>query len=549
MTSALLPQQQLRWRADNTPDQLYLCQPIDRQWHHWTWGECYDESLRMAAALRRLGLKPGDRVGILSKNCAHWIMADYAIILAGLVSVPIYPTANAETIAHVLNDSGARYCFVGKLESPETQEEGIPDQVRTIQMPYPAFACDEQWEQLITTNPKDFVPAENSADDLITLLYTSGTTGYSKGAQHSHANFRFVGTRLGELLCEKPLERALSYLPLSHCTERAYVEAASLYTNVCLYFSESVATFMDDLRHARPTLFGSVPRLWKVFQIGILEKIPAQRLDRLLRIPVVKWLIQRKLVKGMGLDDCRWFASGAAPIAPALMEWWQRVGITITEGWGMTETFAYGTQLPPYGKPRFGSIGKVLAEADMKATDDGELLIRCPSLMSGYWGEGQLNPDHWQDGYFRTGDRGHIDKDGYVWITGRVKEAFKTAKGKYIAPVPIESQLAHDPLIEQACVVGSLRKQPLALIYINAASRPAAAELRQHLQQTLAQVNQKLEPHERLDRLIVVADAWTVENGLLTPTLKMKREVIEKRYADLIDAEGDAITFESGSAA
>ncbi|NKI35712.1 AMP-binding protein [Wenzhouxiangella sp. XN79A] len=538
-------QQLILDRASTTPDALYLSQPIDREWITWSWAQAVDEAQRVAAMLLAEGFEPGDRIGLISKNCAHWIIADMAMILSGLVSVPIYPTANASTIRGILEHSGCRAVFIGKLEHPDEQRTGIPDEVLTIAMPYPGVAGDRDWNDWIETAGPAFQPVPRADDDLATLLYTSGSTGEPKGAMHSYGNFLFVGKALGEAVGVRDGDRVLSYLPLSHCTERAYVEAASFHGGTTLYFVETLDTFMDDLAHARPTLFGSVPRLWKKFQLGVLEKLPQEKLDRLLRIPFVNGLIRRKVKKGLGIERADWFASGSAPIAPALLEWWDRLGVTICEGWGMTETFAYGTQIGRGETPRFGSISRALPEVELRTSDDGELLIRCPCLMQGYYKADEATQASFVDGWFRTGDRAAIDSEGWVRITGRLKEVFKTTKGKYIAPVPIESLLARNAMIEMACVLGDGRDQPIALIQLPEHGGVPLREVRTQLVETLDAVNAELEPHERLERLIVIREHWTVDNDLLTPTLKIRRPQIEARYRDAV-AESSGRVFIAG---
>jgi long-chain acyl-CoA synthetase len=533
-------QDQLAHRAKHTPDQRYLSQPIEREWHTWTWAEAFDEARRMAAALERLGLEPGDRVGLISRNCAHWVLADMAIILAGLVSVPVYPTAKADTVRQILEHSGCRACFVGKIDQAAERLAGVPEGVTTIAMPYPDTGGDRSWDELVEHPAGDFQPRKRGEEDLATLLYTSGSTGTPKGAVHSFSNFAFVGRTLPSALGVEPGDRVFSYLPLSHCTERAYVEAASFYAETSLYFAESIDTFAEDLCHARPTLFGSVPRLWKRFQLGVLEKLPPEKLDRLLRIPLVSTLIKRKIKKRLGIDQVRWFASGSAPMAVSLLEWWDRVGVTIREGWGMTETFAYGTQIGLEIEPRFGTISRALPEAELKVSAEQELLIRCPCLMDGYYEADELTTKSMtEDGFFRTGDRAFIE-NGWVTITGRLKELFKTAKGKYVAPVPIESLLARNSWIEMACVVGSGMTQPVALVQLAEHAPDDRAQLERQLESDLERLNRDLEPHECLASLIVVSETWEVDNGLLTPTLKIKRDVIEAKYSDLVTRAADA---------
>ncbi len=545
MTAAI--QQQILHRAEASRDQLYLAQPIDRQWRHWTWAQAVDEARRFGAALQTLGLKPGDRVGLMSKNCAHWVIADMALLLGGFVSVPIYPTANERTVRQILDHSGAAACIVGKLEHPDTQLAGIDAGLLTVAMPYPGAAGTHDWDPLLAEQVAEFVPHAASEDDLATLLYTSGSTGEPKGAMHSYANFAYVGETLGAAIGTRDGDRVLSYLPLSHCTERAYVEAASFYGGTTLYFVETLETFMDDLQHARPTLFGSVPRLWKKFQLGVLEKLPHDKLEFLMKLPIVRSLIAAKIRKGLGLDAADWFASGSAPIAPVLLEWWHRLGVTISEGWGMTETFAYGTQVGRGVKPRFGSISKALPGVELKIAEGDELLIRCPCMMQGYYGgdkrDDKLTESCFTDGWFRTGDRAAIDADGWVSITGRVKEVFKTTKGKYVAPVPLESLLARNELIEQACVVGDHLDQPIALVQLAEHIDLDMRELRRQLVETLDQVNTELEPHQRIGRILVIRERWTIDNELITPTLKIRRDQIQQRYSEAIHGSGDRVAF------
>ncbi|AKS41856.1 AMP-dependent synthetase [Wenzhouxiangella marina] len=500
----------------------------------------------MAVALADLGLEPGDRVGIISRNCAHWVLADLAIILAGLVSVPVYPTANARTIQQILEHSEASLLIVGKIDDPEEQLRELPKGLRTLAMPYDEAVGELQWESVLREADAGRFQLQARDDaDLATLLYTSGSTGAPKGAMHSHGNFSWVGQNLPAALGVQPGDRVLSYLPLSHCTERAYVEASSFYSESTLYFVESIETFMEDLAHARPTLFGSVPRLWKKFQIGVLEKLPQRKLDRLLGLPLIGGLVKRKIKRGLGLDQARWFASGSAPIAVSLLEWWDALDVPIHEGWGMTETFAYGTSLPAGKTPKYGTIGQALPGVELDVSDAQELLIRCPCLMQGYYKADEATAEAMtDDGFFHTGDQASVDDEGWVHITGRVKEQFKTTKGKYIAPVPIESLLARNDHIELACVLGTNLSQPSALIQLAETAPSDRAFLEAELEATRRAVNLELEPHERLGQLIVIKDSWEPENGMLTPTLKLKRQAIEARYGALLDRSKSPVVFE-----
>lgn len=535
-------------RESKGPETVFLCQPKDGAYYQLTWGQVADQARRIATALHAIGIKPADHVGILSKNCAEWFIADLAIMMAGCVSIPIYGTANAKTISFILEHSGCKAIFVGKLDNWKQQTEGVAEAITRIALPYETMAVHHQWRDLLENHQPMATPQAVAADQVMTILYTSGSTGNPKGAVHTYQNFLFAGQRIGDQLGAGPDARILSYLPLAHCTERAYVEASTLIHGGQIWFVESLETFSENLRATRPTFFGSVPRLWKRFQLGVLQKIPAEKLSRLLRIPVVSWWVRRSIRQKMGLQDARWFMSGSAPIASSLLQWWADLGMPLSEGWGMTETLAYGAMLPRGGKIKTGTIGKVAPDSEIKVSDQGEILIKTGALMTGYYKEPEKTAEAiTADGFLRTGDLGEIDSEGYIRITGRIKEIFKTAKGKYVAPVPIESKICKNAYIEQACLVGSGMKQPVALIELSEmAGSLDRAQLAQQLEETREQVNLTLESHERIDRFIVVKDEWTVESGLLTPTLKIKRSILEKRFLKIAEAKYDeTVVFES----
>ncbi len=540
------PQDMLLHWESTTPEQVWLHQPANRQWRQYTWREVADEARRVASALQSLGLERGDRVGIFSKNCAEWIISDLAIMLGGFVSVPVYNSANADTLGYVLNHADCKAVFVGKLDKADGLEKAVPQGCISIAYPYETLPAQHQWTELLKAHEPLVDVFAPSMDDVMTILYTSGSTGNPKGAVHTYASYEFVGTNIGKLWGGGPSEKVLSYLPMAHCTDRAYVEAASLYLGTQVAFTESLATFFDDLRTVRPTIFGSVPRLWKRFQLGVFEKTPPEKLERLIRLPIVGGMVKRKIAKGLGMDRSTWNGSGAAPIAPSLLEWWERIGLPVREGWGMTETFAYGTQCWPNLPMRIGTIGKALPGVELKLTDDGELLIKCPSLMREYYLEPEKTAAEFtEDGFFRTGDRAEIDAEGYLKITGRAKEIFKTAKGKYVVPVPIESLIAQNDMVEQVCLVGSGLVQPVALVQLAPELEADQSDVEKSLEATREQVNCSLESHARVGRVVVVRDAWTPENGMLTPTQKIKRHVVEKQFSKITSEEsGPSIVFE-----
>lgn len=306
-------------------------------------------------------------------------------------------------------------------------------------------------------------------------------------------------------------------------------------------FVESLDTFGDNLQTTRPTLLFAVPRIWQKFQQKVHSKLPEEKLAKLLRIPLLNKLIRKKIQKGMGLDKSRMLISGASPIAFNLLQWYKDIGFEINEGYGMTENLAYGPALNLPGAVKIGTVGSTSAmpDTEIKITDEGEIITRAPTLMTGYYLEPEKTAETIRDGWLHTGDRGEIDSDGYLTITGRIKDVFKTSKGKFIQPNKIECLLQDDGLIEQACVLGSGMPQPVCLIELSETGLALAtenkAELEKRLTNKLKQVNQAIEHHEVLDRAFIIADVWTPENGLLTPTMKIKRNEVEKNYTALCD--------------
>lgn len=530
------PIEMLYEQASKSPDRVFLTQPDNGQTRTYTWRETEDMVRRVASGLKQLGLEEGSHVALFSKNCAEWFIADLAIMLAGCVSIPIFPTAGDSTIQYVLKHAGCKVAFFGKLDNGDDQIKAIPEDVTTIGFPYEGPQTSKSWQDMQACEPYAESP-KPKLTDIMTIIYTSGSTGSPKGVVHTYNSISWAGMSSLDALSVSAQDRVLSYLPLAHITERVLVEVASMYSGMQIFFLESLNTFNRDVCTCSPTLFISVPRLWTRFQMGILSNMPQKKLDRLLSIPIVKGIVARKIRKGLGLDDARLWASGSAPISPATINWFHRLGIDISEGWGMTENSAYGTSSVPFRVDKIGCIGKAYDGVDIRISDEGEIQVKGQCNMKEYYLEPEKTAEVFtEDGYLRTGDKGEIDSDGYVRITGRLKDIFKTAKGKYVAPVPIESKLMENANIEQVCVTGNNLKQPVALLVLSLeATKVDKAEIEQSLAQTLEKVNSTLESHSVLDHLIVMAEDWTVENELLTPTLKVKRHVLEDRFTNVIE--------------
>jgi len=525
-----LPLQLFFEREARHPRQAYLVQPVGGgEVQTLTWGDVGQQARRAAHWLRARELPQGSHIALISKNCAHWIIADLAIWMAGHVSVPLYPNLTADSVGHVLTHSEAALVFVGKLDDWPAMAPGVPDGVSTISLPLcPPGAFDFTWADLQTCSPIQDSPTP-VASELATVIYTSGTTGLPKGVMHSFGTLGFAATHGTELFGLGEGDRLLSYLPLCHVAERMFVEMASIYTGQTVFFAESLDTFLTDLRRARPTALFGVPRIWTKFQLGVYSKIPEKRLDTLLRLPFIGKRVGRKVLAGLGLDALRIALSGAAPVPEALLRWYQRLGLDVLEVYGMTESCGYSHVCRP-GQQTIGWIGLPCPGVEVRIDASGEVQVRSGATMLGYFKDpGKTAETLTGDGFLRTGDKGEQDAEGRLRLTGRLKEIFKTSKGKYVAPAPIENRLAEHARIEQVCVVGDGLGAPIGLCVLSAQDQDRQA-LGASLERWLEQVNQTLDKHERLRRLVVVKDNWVVENGFLTPTLKIKRNVIESTY-------------------
>jgi long-chain acyl-CoA synthetase len=542
------------------PSRVAMTQPMgDGAVQDFTWSQVADHSRRMAAHLQAQGWAPGSKVAILSKNCAWWMMSDLAIWMAGYVSVPLYPTLAPETIRQILSHSESKACFVGKLDGWEQMKPGVPADLPCISYPLSpadAVAAYDGWDAIVArTAPLQGSP-EREGDDLATLIYTSGTTGMPKGVMHSFSNFAWALDRGLQRIPLTREDRMLSYLPLAHVVERMLVEHGWLRTAMHVYFAESLDTFAVDLQRARPTVFFSVPRLWVKFQQGVHHKMPPAKLNRLLGIPILGGIVRRKVMKALGLDQCSFAAGGAAPMPHALLTWYSKLGLPINEGYGMTENLAL-SHITEAGKNQQGSVGPTYPGVEHRIDPEtGEIQMRSQALMMGYYKEPEKSAEVFTaDGWLKTGDKGSIDGGGLLRITGRVKDLFKTGKGKYVAPAPIEDRLVMHEAVEACVVTGANLGQPLGIVMLNvefsAKARDVAqrAELDASLAQHLKTINASLDPHERLQCVVVTTTAWTVDNDVITPTFKVKRNRIEDLYArhyEAWEASGKTVIWERG---
>ena len=506
---------------------------------NYTWNELREEALKVASYLRSLDYPQGTHIALMSKNCAEWIIADLAIWLAGHVSVPLYPTLTSTTVGQIMTHSEAPVLFVGKLDVWDEAKAGVPDGVHQIafsQAPEDARkSAAARLEEVIASHEPLKDPASPSGDALATIIYTSGTTGMPKGVMHSFEAFSVVGSKMIDVYRMDASDRMISYLPLSHVAERAAVELSMLYVGQTIFFAESLETFGEDIKRARPTMFFAVPRIWTKFYQKASEALPPAKLNKLLRIPILGGIVKKKILTAMGLQDCRIALSGAAALSPELIEWFGKIGLEILEVYGMTENMAW-SHTTRSGDQQVGWVGKPNEGVECRIAENGEILVKSLGNMVGYYKEPEKTAESFEGGdWLKTGDKGEIDSEGRLRITGRVKEIFKTEKGKYVAPAPIENRLVSQPGVEQACVMGPGMSQPIALLSLSEEEAKklfgeGREQFTRELEALREKVNKAIDAHERLQALVVVPDFWTVENGLVTPTLKLKRSELEKFY-------------------
>ncbi|PSU73731.1 AMP-dependent synthetase [Photobacterium phosphoreum] len=526
----------IKW-ANERPNDIYLKQIINREFVNYTYASVADKAQRLVTAFQQLGIQPDDRIALVSKNCAEWFICDLAMMLGGYVSVPIFPTAGADTISHCIDHSDATLIIIGKLDSPTAINEVTAShpQLPTIAFSYPGtpagqFQLDTLIEQYLPTSER----CSHHDTDLMSIVYTSGTSGMPKGAMLTYGAFVWSSQKIIEHISLEANERLFSYLPLAHITERVYIFGSSIMSGLQVAFPESLDTFIDDVKMHRPTIFVSVPRLWTLFQQRIQDKLPQNRLNILLKIPLISTLIKRKLAQGLGLDQARVLGCGSAPVSAGLLQWYESIGLNITEAWGMTESFAYSTLNHPYRSDKIGTVGNAGPGIELKIAADKEILVRSQGLFSGYYNNPQATQESFDnEGWLHTGDIGNLDNDGYLTIQGRKKDTFKTAKGKFVSPVPIEKRFMELGNFEMVCLIGSGMSAPILLAIAHHYPQLNRERYQKKLLDILVKINNELESHQKIKGILMIKEPWSIENGILTPTLKIKRHLLEQDYATI----------------
>lgn len=524
-------------------DKPFLRQPFGDSWEEYTWGETGQLARRLATGLKSLGLKKGSHIGLVSKNCREWIIADLAIIMAGYVSVPFFPNLKSTEIKSLIEFGEVSALFVGKLENWEEMKNGVDKDLPIIAFPHyennSIVSEGFQWDEFISKFEPQRENYHPNLDDVWTIIFTSGTTGNPKGVVLSfkiNQSTDVMYTKNYNPLCVdfEGNNSFFSYLPLNHIAERIAIEFTAFKNGGVISFTESIETFVKNLSDVQPSVFFGVPRIYTKFQLGILSKFNQKKLDILLAIPLISNIIKKKLKKALGLYNAKVVVSGAAAMQIAQRNWFRKIGVNITIGYGMTENCAITTQLPGSNFTKPGSVGKVQPQVEIKIDDSTEeVLMRGPYMMLGYFNDKIITNNTIKDGWLHTGDKGRIDSDGYLYITGRVKDTFKTSKGEFIDPGKIEAMFGEVDFFDQICVVGLGIPQPIMLVNISEVGKKLDKnDLENKLTEKLNSVNEQSFNYKKVAKIVICKDLWTPENEILTPTMKIKRGNVDKLYKE-----------------
>jgi len=525
-------------------NEVFLRQPNGSTWQEFTWAAIGKMARQIANFLRQQNFPPQSHIGLISKNCYHWVVADLAIMMSGHISVPFYPNTAKEEMAYVTKHSKIKLLFVGKLEEWEERQSILPKKLKTIAFPqYKGNAIIEAnyyWDTLCKTNEPLLENYKPQLSNLYTIIYTSGTTGKPKGVMHTWGSVASLiknEQNYNALKTNNINVRLFSYLPLNHIAERIFIETLGIAKGGTISFAESLDTFANNLVSVQPTHFIAVPRIWTRFKLAIIEKMGEKKLSRMMKTPILKNIIKKTIKKKLGLSKAVLVLTGAAPMATATINWYKQFGIYIQEVYGMTENNG-GCTLMPADHIKLGTVGKPIIGVELKIEETtGELLTKAPWQMTGYYGDSEKTNEVLKDGWLRTGDIGSIDAEGYLSLTGRLNDNFKTTKGKFITPVPLERIFSANVNVEQVCVTGSILPQPVALCVLSEIGKAKPkTEVEEGLLENLNNTNRGLPNYTKVKKVIIVKDDWSLENKQLTATLKIKRNVVFKQYKDALES-------------
>lgn len=517
-----------RWVSE-VPDHVWLRDRKGDEFTQWTWQEARAEARAMANWLASTQGTNGSRFVILSRNRAHWVLADMATTMSGNVSVPLFTTQTPDTAKYILEFTDAQVIFIGESENWEEVSKVVPENATLVAFPGVSIPqAHEQWDQVVAGSDATQPDVQIRHDDLISLVFTSGTTGVPKGVMQTHDSMLVPMERAARAFCMRRHPRFLSYLPLAHIAERQLVTMQSLVHSGTITFNEGLPHLVRDMGEAKPTYFFGAPRVWEQMQQGILAQFGSQdAMDAALAADGAG--VQKKIKSMLGLEDTDYLLTAAAPTPAALIHWYEKLGIVLMEGYGQTE--AMGLIGNKDGERRVGSIGRPIDGVEVRIAESDELLCRATGLSPGYYNMPEKTAETFVDGWVHTGDKAKVDEDGYYYITGRVKDYFKTIQGKFVAPVPIENAFAKNQWVEQQCLLGrGYSKTVMTCVLAETAQAEDQAKIEEALKEQVQELNGEVDKHARVGAVIITREPWTIENGVLTPTLKIKRDEVEARF-------------------
>lgn len=527
-----------KWEKEKA-NEPFLRQPFGDRWEEYTWSEVGIMARKLASAIESYNLPPKSNIGLISKNCREWVIADLAIMISGHISVPFFPTLKSYELNNLLNFGEVKLLFVGKLENWDEQSRVVKN-IPTISFPtyenHSEIDNSLKWEEIMKKfKPKNqnFYP---SVTDIWTIVFTSGTTGDPKGVVLDYNTIFLTKIIIENKVNPLAVDRSgnntfLSYLPLNHIFERVVIESSCFRYGGTISFVESIDTFGKNLADVQPTTFAGVPRIYSKFKEKVLEKMTQKKLNILLKIPIISSIVKKKIKKSLGWSRANAIVSGAAFLPQPIIDWYKKLDIFILNGYGMTENCCVCSYLDTRYSDGAGSVGRPWDSVEVKIGPNGEILNKGPFLLKRYFKNNEYTERTIKDGWFDTGDKGYLDDNGFLYITGRVKDIFKTSKGKYIEPSVIESKFEKINLFQQICIVGMNLPQPILLAVPNELALFNKFETNKKVEDSLIKINEESDNYKKIKKIVFVKEEWSPENNLTTPTLKIKRAKIDERYA------------------
>ena len=522
-------------RARETPDRLWLKDRSGDTFTTWSWAQAQQEVNAAAAWFERRYGKEKSVFGVLSRNRAHWMLADMAITASGNVSAPLFTTLLADTAEYILTFTDASVLIVGEAGNWEDVKAVLPDDIDVIALPgVDPGMPHTRWEDIIAEGAGQQPSHQCNADDLQTLVFTSGTTGVPKGVMQTHASMLIPMQRCIDEVQISEYPRFLSYLPLAHVAERQLIWIQSLIYGGEVTFNEDLTTLLRDMAETKPHYLFGVPRVWEQLQQGVLAKFGGQAaFDEALQND--REAVQRNVTEALGLQHAEYLLTAAAPTPAALMDWYQSIGITLMEGYGQSE--AMGLIANSHKARKIGSIGVALDGVEARISDEGELCVRSKGLAAGYYKNPEKTAETFVDGWVHTGDKATVDEDGFYYLTGRVKDQFKTMHGKFVSPPPMESAFSECEVVELLCLLGRGYSKTVMVVVLTALAQSLDNEtVEQQVRDAAAAVNDSVEHHAHIGAIIITTDPWTIENGVLTPTMKIKRDKVEALHGTMAES-------------